>query len=68
MLVSFDRTSRPRRSSWRFTGARPPPKRPGRRKGQFRLAENLRQVQTNLERIIPALETTTDKEGPGNGA
>ena len=26
--------------------------------GQFRLAENLRQVQANLERIIPALETT----------
>ena len=29
--------------------------------GQFRLVENHRQVQTNLERIIAALETMTDK-------
>jgi integrase len=36
-------------------------------RGQFRLAENLRHVQANLERIIPALETITDREAPGNG-
>jgi hypothetical protein len=29
-------------------------------KGQVRLSENLRQVQTNLERIIPALERIAD--------
>jgi integrase len=34
-------------------------------RGQFRLAENLRQVQTNLERIIPALEAVDDERGPG---
>jgi hypothetical protein len=33
-------------------------------KGQFRLADNLRQVQANLERIIPALEAVGDEEGP----
>jgi hypothetical protein len=33
-------------------------------RGQFRLVENLRQVQANLERIIPALETMAHKEGP----
>ena len=37
-------------------------------KGQFRLAENLRQVQANLGRIIPALETIIDQEGPAGGA
>jgi len=36
-------------------------------RGQFRLAENLRQVQANLERIIPALEKIDDREGPSNG-
>ena len=35
-------------------------------KGQFRLAENLRQVQANLERIIPALETMGGQQGPGD--
>ena len=33
--------------------------------GQFRLAANLRQVQTSLERIIPALEAL-GKDGPGD--
>jgi integrase len=33
-------------------------------KGQFRLADNLRQVQANLERIIPVLEAVGDEEGP----
>ena len=37
-------------------------------KGQFRLAENLRRVQANLERIIPALETIIDQEPPADGA
>jgi hypothetical protein len=32
--------------------------------GQFRLADNLRQVQTSLQRIIPALEALTDNQGP----
>jgi hypothetical protein len=36
-------------------------------RGQFRLVENLRQVQANLERIIPALETIIDEERPGDG-
>jgi integrase len=31
-------------------------------KGQQRLAQNLRQVQTNLERIIPALEAMADDD------
>jgi hypothetical protein len=35
-------------------------------KGQLRLAENLRRVQANLDRIIPALEALED-EGPGDG-
>jgi len=35
-------------------------------KGQQRLAENLRRVQANLERIIPALETL-ESESPGDG-
>ena len=35
-------------------------------KGQFRLVENLRQVQANLERIIPALEAI-DNDSPANG-
>ena len=30
--------------------------------GQFRLAENLRQVQASLERIIPALEAITEDD------
>ena len=34
-------------------------------KGQLRLAENLRRVQANLERIIPALEALQD-DGPGD--
>ena len=29
-------------------------------KGQLRLAENLRRVQANLDRIIPALEALQD--------
>ena len=33
-------------------------------RGQSRLAENLRQVQANLERIIPALERITDQNDP----
>ena len=33
--------------------------------GQFRLAANLRQVQTSLERIIPALEAITGPGGTG---
>jgi integrase len=32
--------------------------------GQFRLAANLRQVQTSLDRIIPALEALPDPEQP----
>jgi hypothetical protein len=36
-------------------------------KGQFRLAENLRHVQANLERIIPALEAIDEEQGPENG-
>ena len=32
--------------------------------GQFRLAANLRQVQSSLERIIPALEALPTSEGP----
>jgi hypothetical protein len=32
-------------------------------KGHLRLAENLRQVQANLEQIIPALETLADDRG-----
>ncbi len=36
-------------------------------RGQFRLADNLRQVQANLERIIPALEAVDDEEGPPDG-
>lgn len=35
-------------------------------KGQQRLAENLRRVQANLDRIIPALETL-ENESPGDG-
>jgi integrase len=35
-------------------------------KGQLRLAENLRRVQANLERIIPALEAPHD-DGPPDG-
>jgi hypothetical protein len=35
--------------------------------GQFRLAENLRQVQASLERIIPALETLADNNGADDG-
>ena len=34
-------------------------------KGQLRLAENLRRVQANLDRIIPALEAFQD-DGPGD--
>jgi hypothetical protein len=30
--------------------------------GQFRLAENLRQVQASLERIIPALEALAEDD------
>ena len=37
-------------------------------KGQFRLAENLRHVQANLERIIPALEAVDEEQGPEDGA
>ncbi len=36
-------------------------------RGQLRLAENLRQVQANLERIIPALEALDDQPNPGDG-
>lgn len=36
-------------------------------KGQFRLAENLRYVQANLERIIPALEAIDEEQRPDNG-
>ena len=36
--------------------------------GQFRLAENLRHVQANLERIIPALEAVDEEQGPEDGA
>ena len=32
--------------------------------GRFRLADNLRQVQASLERIIPALENLTNEPGP----
>ena len=35
--------------------------------GQFRLAANLRQVQTSLDRIIPALEALPTDERPGDG-
>jgi hypothetical protein len=35
-------------------------------KGQQRHAENLRRVQVNLERIIPALEAL-ESEGPADG-
>jgi hypothetical protein len=36
--------------------------------GQSRLAANLRQVQANLDRIIPALEALrTDTDDPGDG-
>ncbi len=34
--------------------------------GQQRLAENLRRVQANPDRIIPALEAP-EKDGPGDG-
>jgi integrase len=37
-------------------------------RGQFRLVENLRQVQANLERIIPALETMIDDQGPADAS
>lgn len=33
--------------------------------GQSRLAANLREVQANLERIIPALEAITGPGGTG---
>ena len=35
-------------------------------KGQQRLAENLRRVQANLDRIVPALETL-ESEAHGDG-
>ena len=35
--------------------------------GHFRLADNLRQVQTSLERILPALETLADHNDPDHG-
>ncbi len=35
--------------------------------GQFRLAANLRQVQTSLDRIIPALEALPDDNEPDDG-
>ena len=35
--------------------------------GQTRLAANLRQVQDNLERIIPALEAIPPGQEPGDG-
>ena len=35
---------------------------------QFRLVESLRQVQANLDRIIPGLETMTGQQGPGDAA
>ena len=35
--------------------------------GHFRLADNLRQVQNSLERILPALETLADHNDPDHG-
>jgi integrase-like protein len=35
--------------------------------GQFRLAANLRQVQTSLDRIIPALEALPNDDEPNDG-
>ena len=60
----------PRFSDHTRVPGHPPPQAETNRKliaradhnGQFRLAENLRQVQASLERIIPALEAITEDD------
>ena len=53
---------------WTSTAAKRPPTgasiAQADARGQFRLAENLRQVQATLDRIIPALETHRRPRGP----